>query len=384
MPEIEFSHFRYNFNLSSVKSRLHTQVRERAMTMENAWPDLLQFALHLEGPDVSEVGMTWLGSLSGMQVLRPFTPAEMRSIRSQGSFLDIPWENCLYEGNVIGIPWHMDTRLFYYRRDIFEKAGIDEAVAFASPEQFKETLLKLKAFGYTYPWLVTTSNYVLQYIAPWLWWYGGAYRSVDGRKIMLTEPEAQQGLAAYFEVIGLLPPYVTQEWDGQLNNRFVAGEVPIMYNGDWFYRDFLSRPPDWAEALGAASVPGQASVGAMYLSMWRHSIYETQALDLIRFLTSHETSQELFEKHRLIPPHLDLLNSPPFTTDRVFQVVAESIKKGRAFKNIFRWAGVENRLNSVFTQLMTDLLHNPDLNLAGELETRMKGIKTKLERTILA
>jgi multiple sugar transport system substrate-binding protein len=384
MAEIEFSHFRPYFDLASFEQPFRSPVKLRALGLDNAWPELLQYALHLEGPDVSEVGMTWLGSLTGMQVLRPFTQAELRSIRGQGSFLDVSWENCQYEGNVIGVPWHMDTRLFYYRRDIFEKVGIDETTAFASPAQFKETLLKLIANGYPHPWLVTTSNYVLQYVAPWLWWYGGAFRSDDGRKITLVEPEALKGLADYFEVIRLLPKYVTVESDGQLNRKFLAGEVPIMYNGDWLYRDFLLDPPAWAEALGAAPVPGQANAGVMYLTIWRHSIHENQAIELIRFLTSHHISQELFEQHRMIPPHTDLLNSPPFTTDPIFKVIAESLRKGRAFKNIYRWAGVENRLNSVFIQFMADIINKPELNLAVELETRMRGIKAKLERTILA
>jgi ABC-type glycerol-3-phosphate transport system substrate-binding protein len=384
MPDIEFSHFRPDLDLASLQQAFRNPVKLRHLGMDNAWPELLQYALRLEGPDVSEVGMTWLGSLSGMQVLRPFTPVELRSIRGQGSFIEIPWENCQYDGGVIAIPWHMDTRLFYYRRDIFEKVGIDESNAFASPEQFSETLLKLKAGGYAYPWLVTTSNYVLQYIAPWLWWYGAAFRSEDGHKITLVEPEALKGLMGYFENIRLLPPYVTTESDGNLNSRFWAGEVPLMYNGDWFYREFLRNPPDWADSLGAAPVPGQANAGVMYLSIWRHSIYENQALDLIRFLTNHDVSRELFERYRMIPPHLDLLNAPPFTTDPVFKVIAQSLKNGRAFKNIYRWAGVENRLNSVFVQLMADLINKPELNLETELETRMRGIKAKLERTILA
>jgi multiple sugar transport system substrate-binding protein len=379
MPEIEFSHFRPNFDLNSLQVPFRTPVKLRAFEMNNAWAELLQFALRLEGPDVSEVGMTWLGSLAGMQVLRAFSSSELRSIRGQGSFVEIPWDNCQYEGNVIGIPWHMDTRMFFYRRDVFEKVGIDENTAFASPDQFKETLLRLKASGYLYPWTTETRNYVLQYFAPWLWWYGGAFRSIDGRTITLTEPEALKGLQTYLEICRLLAP---PKPDFYMD--FMEGKTPILYFGDWFYRDFLRNKPDWAEALGAAPAPGQPYVGTMYLSIWRHSNYENQALDLVRFLTNHQTSQELFEKHRLIPPHLDLLSAPPFTTEPVFKVIAHSLQTGRTFKNIYRWAGVENRLNSVFGQLMADLINKPDLNLAAELETRMKGIKAKLERTILA
>ncbi|MFZ6026249.1 MAG: extracellular solute-binding protein [Chloroflexota bacterium] len=384
MAEIEFCHFRPKLDLKSFREHLPVPVKMLNFPMDNAWPELLQFGLRLEGPDVSEVGMTWLGSLAGMQVLRAFKSQELRDIRRQGTFVEIPWENCQYEDQVLGVPWHLDTRLFYYRRDIFEKAGIDASSAFASPAKFKETLLHLKASGYEYPWVVSTKGNVLQYIAPWVWGYGGSFRSNDGHQIALTEPETMQGLRDYLEVIRLLKPDVPSKRDEELNTDFVNGNVPITYNGDWLYRDVLLYRPEFAEVLGAAKVPGAPYVGTMYLSIWRYSIYEEECLALIRYLTDKATVQEAFERYRLIPPLTEILFSEFFTRDQVFKTIAESIRHGRTFKNNYRWAGVESRLNSVFNQLMSDLLTKPGLDLAGELHTRMHGIKLKLERTILA
>lgn len=384
MTEIQFSHFRSSLALTSFEQEFHIPVRQRCFAIENGWAELLQFALHLEGPDVSEVGMSWLGSLRGMEVLRSFTSQDIRSIRNQGTFIEIAWQNCQHESDIVAIPWYLDTRLFCYRRDIFEKVGIDETTAFANPEQIKETLLRLKAGGFKVPWLVTTKDYVLQYLAPWVWWYGGSFRSRDGRVVTLVEPEAMKGLQEYLSLIRLLPSDAAGKTDQALYPAFLSGEVPVFYGGDWCYRDIVRSKPAWLAALGTAPIPGQPYVGAMYLINWRYSVYENPCMDLIRYLTRPETLQQLFEAECLLPPHLELLNAPPFTTDPAYQVIANSLKNGRTFNHTYRWAGVESRMNLVFSRLMADLIGNPELDLLNELNVRMNGLKTKLERTILA
>lgn len=58
-----------------VKNR--TRVRLRIFEWDTAWADLVKVALYQDGPDVSEIGSTWLGSFVAMNALQQFSDREI-------------------------------------------------------------------------------------------------------------------------------------------------------------------------------------------------------------------------------------------------------------------------------------------------------------------
>ena len=119
----------------------------------NAWQELLQVALYFKGPDVSEIGTTWLGSLMGMEALRPFSPLEVKSLGGAAAFSSASWDSCHEPGEtqILAIPWYLDLRLIYYRRDILQKAGVDESTAFLTSENLLDTMQKVESQWICHP-----------------------------------------------------------------------------------------------------------------------------------------------------------------------------------------------------------------------------------------
>ena len=155
--------------------------------------ELVNFALLKNTPDVSEVGSTWISGFSSMQELRPFENHEIKRFGSPDAFVSEAWlSGVLADGRVYGIPWSIDVRNIYYRRDLFEKAGIDETTAFQDIATLKETWKKLQASGIEIPWVLTTGNTLstLQYLASWVWDKGGRFISDDGKQPRFNEPVA--------------------------------------------------------------------------------------------------------------------------------------------------------------------------------------------------
>ena len=64
------------------------RVRLQSFHWDNAWNELLQIGLFGKGPDVSEVGSTWLPSLADLKSLRPFRSYEV-SLRWEPGFFRI-------------------------------------------------------------------------------------------------------------------------------------------------------------------------------------------------------------------------------------------------------------------------------------------------------
>ena len=98
---------------------------------------LTNFAIHKVGPDISEVGSTWLGNLVSMAAIRPFSERDVWKVGGQSAFVNGNWETGIRNNQIYGIPWRGDVRVINYRRDLLAKAGVDEKTAFSSSENWQ-------------------------------------------------------------------------------------------------------------------------------------------------------------------------------------------------------------------------------------------------------
>ena len=191
--------------LDEFEAEQRVHVRLRVLSWDTAWADLLKVALYQYGPDVSEIGSTWLSSFVTMDALQPFTGPGAPAARDPSIFVPSLWQ-CGMLAQRAGepampwaIPWWADTRIIYYRRDILERAGVDPArAAFGSPQGLAQTLARLEAAGVPIPWVVPThqSRMTIHNVASWVWGAGGDFVAADGRRVLFDQPEAQQGICA--------------------------------------------------------------------------------------------------------------------------------------------------------------------------------------------
>ncbi|NWF88679.1 MAG: sugar ABC transporter substrate-binding protein [Ignavibacteriaceae bacterium] len=89
-------------------------------------------------PDVFQLGNTWIpqfAQLDGISELSEFIHSS-KIINKENYFSGI-WDTNVLDSLVFGIPWYIDTRVLFYRKDVFEKAG------FTSPPKTWNELYKL-------------------------------------------------------------------------------------------------------------------------------------------------------------------------------------------------------------------------------------------------
>ena len=90
-------------------------------------------------PDISMIGTTWMGEFAKTGALDP-TP----NLVDKAAFFGGAWDTTVVNGTSYGVPWYVETRLMYYRKDLAEKAGVttapqtwDEFKAFATAMKTK-------------------------------------------------------------------------------------------------------------------------------------------------------------------------------------------------------------------------------------------------------
>ncbi len=80
-------------------------------------------------PDVCQLGNTWIPEFAALDALEPLDAIRRRvgDRRCRRDYFPGIWDTNVVDGALYGVPWYVDTRLLFYRRDLLAQAG------FASP-----------------------------------------------------------------------------------------------------------------------------------------------------------------------------------------------------------------------------------------------------------
>lgn len=349
---------------------------------------LSDFAIFGAGPDVSEVGTTWLSSLISMDALRDFSSWEVNDFERQGSFFRPAWQPGVERDTTLAIPWRTDTRVIYYRRDLLRQAGIDEKTAFATVEDLQHTLRRLQTLPGIIPCFIPTNRHptILHVLAPWVWQAGGHFMKRDGRKTLFAEPEALAGFVQYFETFApVLKPETHGLSDSRACRSFLAGQTAVTISGHWLLDLVQTQPdipPEVATNLGLVLTPGAQYRGGLSLVIWRHSRHSREALRLVQFLVDQEFQTTHLRQAGYLPARQRALNSPPFTTDPHFRLIGQSLQSGQGFNAAYMWGLVEDRLITAISDLWQQIFAEPNVDLPDAIAARLEPLARRLDRTL--
>src|SRR6185437_14169835 len=127
LPEFERTH-----------PRIHVDVQQLPWTA--AHEKLLTAFAGDATPDLCQLGNTWIPEFVALGALQPLDAPIARSSVDPHDFFAGIWDTNVVGGRVYGVPWYVDTRLLFYRRDILGAAGIS-----APPVSWSEWLHTLAA-----------------------------------------------------------------------------------------------------------------------------------------------------------------------------------------------------------------------------------------------
>ncbi|MBN2146317.1 MAG: extracellular solute-binding protein [Anaerolineales bacterium] len=375
MEEIEFSIFQHGpgalENLHALMEQFEQKhgihVRLNILPFSGAWARMMEMALYQHGPDISEVGSTWLGDFERMNALRPFTPAEVRSLGGSDAFLPASWLSGTASGERAGsprtvwaIPWVTDTRVIFYRRDVLEQAGIDEAEAFTSHEALMNTLARIQEKGKLPPLSIPSqrSRITLHNLASWIWKEEGGFLSPDGKKLLFDLPPARRGMRQYFS----LARYLTQETQGlddsQAGQVFMQGRAAVTVSGQWLVFG-LNADPLVERETRVSRVPGVSFAGGFHLVIWQYSTKTPAALKLVDFLAGNNPPESVYPGVGL-PVRVEHIKTTPIRQQPLFKEIIEVLDGARAFPSGHMWGLIEKQLADMIPNIWRDVLALPD------------------------
>jgi multiple sugar transport system substrate-binding protein len=369
--------------LTKFETRTRIHVRLRVLPWDTAWTELVKVSLYRDGPDVSEIGSTWLRDFEGMNNVRPFTPPEIRVLADPADLSPAAWESAslAQPAQLWAMPWLADTRILYYRRDLLEQAGIDEQSAFHTTEALEQTLARLQDAGVAIPWVVPTRRtwMALHHVASWVWDHGGHFLSPDGKQCLLDRPEARAGLKAYFALGQYLADAGRNLDSVQSQTLFGTGQAAVVLSGPWLMQQM---EPALVAKTGLALPPGVPFVGGSHLVIWRHSRRAREAVKLVRFLTELEFQRDYAQRAGLLPVRLQALADSVFPSAAFAEHLTRGLTEGRSFRPVPLWGLVEEKLVTVMVAIWEEVLKSDQPDLDAILDQHVVPLVQRLNWTL--
>jgi ABC-type sugar transport system, periplasmic component len=312
-------------------------------------------------PDMTQLGNTWLPEMVALHALQPLQPRVDRStvIRPDDYFASI-WSTNVIDGTLYGVPWYVDTRLLFYRKDLLKAAGFD-----APPRDWTEWRRMLAALSdprrHAYGILLPTNEYeqlmslALQQPDPLLRDGGryGNFRSAGFRR----------ALTFYVDTFRLhQAPAITNVEAGNPWSEFGRGVYAFYLSGPWNIGEFRSRLPaaqqdDWATApLPGPDGPGAAVAGGSSLVIFRNSPHQEAAWTLIEYLSQPAVQQRFYDLLGDMPPRRASWAGGALRDDPKARAFRDQLERVKPTPPVPEWERIANEMQLVAAQAIAGQL----------------------------
>jgi multiple sugar transport system substrate-binding protein len=374
--------------LEKFEAENHVRVRVTTSSWDTSWSQLVKVALYGDGPDVSEIGSSWVSDLVSMQAILPFSNRELAILGKPEEFFPASWAGGIPadQKQLYAFPWMTGVRVIYYRSNLLEKAGVDADKAFSSFQELENAIQILSRKKIQYPWIVPTdpTHTTLLNVVSWVWANGGQFMSSNGKSVMFDHPEALEAFQQYFR-LGLYIPQTLHTLTGiAADDWFIEKNTSAMtISGPWMLQQIRNRlSPQEAAKIKIALLPGPNFSGGSYLVAWKHSHKREFALRLIRYLTESEPQQVYSQQIGLMPVRIEALKQPPYTTDPLLQKMVEAQPLGRHFQVTRMWGLVEDRLTTTFAVLWKLIFEHPQKDPDQIVTETIQNLARRLNLTL--
>jgi multiple sugar transport system substrate-binding protein len=283
-------------------------------------------------PDLSLIGTTWMGEFARTGGLDPL-PTDLVK---KDDFFAGAWDTAVVDGKAYGVPWYVETRLFYVNKDVAAKAGVT-----APPKTWEELTAAVTAFkqkgGAT--WGVSlqpggTGSW--QTVMPFVWQNGGEVTSGDA--FSFDSPQVTEALGYYesFFDAGLAPKDLPQ---GALEPDFVKGSIGAFVSGPWHIG--ILKDQGGAGKYDVWHMPGRKAatsfVGGGDLAVFKDAKNRDAAWKFVSWLSQPEVQVKWYQATSDLPAVKAGWDDPALTGDPMLTAFGEQLSDAKSPPAIGTW-----------------------------------------------
>ncbi len=333
-------------------------------------------------PDVCQLGNTWLAEFSTLHALTPLQSlVDESGVVKPADYFPGIWDTNVIDGQLVGVPWYVDTRLLFYRKDILRDAGV--RLPIRTWDEWNDAMAKVKAHvgPKRYAILLPLNEFDqllslgLQGDAPLL--------KDDDTRGNFDSADFRAALAFYANVFaqGWAPPMsetqVSNVWD-----EFFNGYYAFYLSGPWNLREFRNRAPAaLKDQWGTLPLPGPRGygVGVAYgasLVIFNTSKKKQAAWQFVEYLSRPDVELKFHALLGDLPPRRSAWAAPQLQGDEYARAFGEQLERVKPTPKVLEWERIVQQMRFVSERVVRggesqdDAVHELDADVDGMLEKR--------------
>ena len=328
-------------------------------------------------PDMAQLGNSWMPEFAALGALLPLQPwVDQTTALQPADWYAGIWQTNVINGQLLGLPWYVDTRLLFYRRDLLAQAGIgDPPTTWAD---WVQALDALQRNGVRYPLLLPLNEFdvllalALQQADPLL---------RDGGRYGNFRSAGFQRAAGFFLdrfSRGHAQP-ITNNQVSNLWQEFGRGLFAMFVSGPWQIGELTrrlgpQRLADWATApLPGPNGPGASTAGGSSLVVFKRSARQAQALTLMAWLARPEVQQRFHAMTGNLPPRRSTwqrvgANGRPLIDDDKSRAFAQQLERVMPAPAVPEWERIAQEMQLLANRAVYE--HQRPVQLATALDAR--------------
>jgi multiple sugar transport system substrate-binding protein len=294
-------------------------------------------------PDVCQLGNTWIPEFAALDTLTPLQRyVDASQVIEQPDYFPGIWDTNVIDGRLLGVPWYVDTRLLFYRKDMLREAGIERPPTTWAEWETAMAAIKRNVGPRRYALLMPINEFeqqlslALQQDDPLL-------RDGDNYG-NFRSPGFRKALAFYANTF-------EKEWapkmsETQISNvwdEFFNGFYAFYLSGPWNIREFRKRQPKELEGkwgtmpLPGPDGPGAGIAGGTSLVIFRSSRHTDAAWKWIEFLSQPGIQQRFHAAIGDLPPRRSTWEHPSLANDELARAFRDQLERVKPTPKVLEW-----------------------------------------------
>ncbi|WP_141431013.1 sugar ABC transporter substrate-binding protein [Bacillus sp. 03113] len=327
-----------------------TEVDVLAIPWGDAHDKLLTAVASGKGPDVLQIGNTWVPELAEAGTFLDLTDKikDYPNLK-QDNFFESSTSTTKYKDKILAIPYIIDTRVLFYRTDLLASVGFPKG-----PETWDDTVnaaskLAKSGQGFYGIDIDQKSSHIPMMFAWEQGWNYDIKKGADNFK----DPKFKKAIELYnrFFKEGMAQLEAGKETVQAFND----GTKPMFISGPYMVKTIQEQAPDikgkWDVKVMPKGETSNSIAGGSHLAVFNNTDQVKESLEFINYMADPKTQVEWYKASFTLPPVKSAWDDPVLAEDPILKTFGKQIEMTKAFPMIPEYENMSKELLKTLEQI---------------------------------